>query len=192
MKLILAAFLLLAPAATAPAQEEIELRDEMRRVDVHTARMLRSTAVEETIAWTQDSRNIAVKVAGKWLQIWAHLKLTRSSWHKNRIGEPDEIQGGMQLDEVQVKSFERWQRRGERLLRLGSSEAFELQRQAGGTRLLYHGKDGTTKELWRTEKEDCRGLAASRDNRYVAYICETAVLITSVDQAAAAKASQPL
>src|SRR5579872_3661743 len=72
------------------AQAGNVLESEMARLQVHTALMVPSQAVDEFPVWSPDSRFLAVNVQGKWFKLdTSSVQLHEAKWHGQRIGTVD-------------------------------------------------------------------------------------------------------
>lgn len=181
-KLLVVAFL----ATIAVAQVTQGLDSELKRLNVHTALIVPSTAVDEMPIWSPDSKHLGANVMGKWYRInLSQVTLQEAKWHGAAIGAPgDKVPAEPMTDEL----AEEWANANKKLTDMrkvatpGGVTAALNQKGLSTAFTISKGKH--KRKLWQSAMENCHSLSVSPNEVFVAFICETnGVLVTDVQRA---------
>lgn len=173
MRVLALSALLFAPTAMAQFTGA-NLEQNLRAIDCDTVVVVKSNAIRDPIHWSPDSKSIGVKVEGNWVSInLDKLMLKRFKW-RNELnvatpaGKPEYVPLPSQVRATWKSATEEESTK----LRNNMGTIIEFaQLKEGGVALLVTPLNGTRKEIWRTNLEDCQGLVLSPDHHWVAFIC---------------------
>ena len=164
------------------AGSDSALGSEMRRLNVRTALVLQSQAVDEQPVWSPKGDAIAVNVDGDWKQVdLRSVKLVEGTWHgKERIGV-SESPALAPIKASEVKAWARVGKTGQRKVVTKDGTSIELRQDNLSSRLVITKKGASPETLWTSGMEACHSLALSPDEHSVAFKCETnGVLVTAL------------
>jgi hypothetical protein len=162
------AALLLSP------QAQPHLQTEMQRLQIDTAMLLPSQAIDERLIWSPDSRFLAVNIRGTWHKLnIEEVSLQPANWHGKRIGAITGEPPIFPVGDDEMKSWAKPSKRVSLRLQIGTDILAEMKREGLSTSLVLTRKGNKPTVLWKSDLESCEGLAASPNNQYLAYICET-------------------
>jgi hypothetical protein len=166
--------------ASVMASEPAPLPDEMRRLDVRSARLVASQEIDESPVWSPVGDAIAVNITGEWRKVELRgLKLKAGTWHgKEPIGVI-ESPALVRINASTVETWERAGRAGPREVMTGTGTKVELLSEDLGTRFVITAKGSPPETLWRTGLENCHSLALSANEAQVAFLCELNGLIVT-------------
>ncbi len=172
--------LLRSPFLSADMGSALSL--EMRRLNVRTALVLQSQAVDEQPVWSPKGDAIAVNVEGSWQQIdLRSVKLVEGTWHgKERIGV-SESPALAPIKAPEVKAWAKFNRTGLRRVVAKDGTSIELRQDDLSTRFVITKKGAAPETLWTSGLENCHSLALSPDEHSVAFKCEASgVFVTAL------------
>lgn len=156
------------------AQAQTHLQTEMQRLQVDTAMLLPSQAIDKGLIWSPDSRFLALNLQGKWQKLnIEEVSLQPAKWHGKPIGAISGVPPILPVGDDEMKSWGKPSKRASLRLQIGTDILAEMKREGLSTSLVLTRKGNKPTVLWKSDLESCEGLAASRDKQYLAYICET-------------------
>ena len=148
---------------------------EMKRLNVNSALIVPSQAVDEYPLWSSDGDFLAANVQGNWIKVdLAHLSLGEGTWRGGeKIGV---INSQTSFSEASIEQIESWQKTSTMNLRkvqTSTGTIIELKESGLGVSLIVTKKGIKPVTYWTTDLENCYGLVLSPDQKYVAFIAET-------------------
>jgi hypothetical protein len=148
------------------------LSSEMQRIEVDTALIINSQAIDEYPLWSPDSEFIAANIQGQWYKFRLNdVKLIEANWHKQKIG----VITGKDINSLLTKSEEKEFRKklnyDPRIVTDSNGNKIELRLKGFSTSLVLT-KNNESELLWNSGMENCHSLSVSPNERYVAYLCE--------------------
>jgi hypothetical protein len=164
------------------AGSDSALGSEMRRLNVRTALVLQSQAVDEHPIWSPQGDAIAVNVEKSWKQIdLRSIKLVEGTWHgKERIG----VSASPRLAPIEAAEVKAWAKvgtTGPRKLVTKDGTSIELRQDDLSSRFVITKKGAAPETLWTSGMETCHSLALSPDEHFVAFLCETSgIFVTAL------------
>ena len=155
----------------------------MDRLGFKSALVVNSQAVDEHPVWSPDGDAIAVNIEDHWSAVdLRSITLNHGTWHgKEPIGV---VHPPAKVTPISRADVERWAKSntygvGKIETRSGMTIEFEQDELSTLFRLTQKGEQPVIR--WRTSLESCHGLSLSRDERYVAFVCElNGVIVTDL------------
>jgi hypothetical protein len=182
MKVTIALFVFLTTGCVS-AQSSASLKAEMDKLQVSTALVIQSSAIDDSPVWSPDSRYMGTNIAGKWFKVdTTKLTLQDAKWLGQRIGA---VKVRPKLEPMSPDEISQWgnqTKHGDSEMKGNSGFRAEIQRSEFSSSLVLHlGLRSTT--VWKTDMENCGALSLSPDETYLAYICETnGILVMELPQ----------
>ena len=156
------------------AQAQPNLETEMRRLQIDTALVLPSQAIDDPPIWSPDSRFLAVNVQGAWYKLdTQQISLQPAKWHDKQIGSISGKPSILPLSDGEMKTWAKTSKHGILRLQIGPDVLAQMKREGLTTSLILTRKGEKPTILWKSDLESCEELAVSPSKRYLAYICET-------------------
>jgi hypothetical protein len=167
----------------ASAQTGSSLRDEMAKLNVHTALLVPSQAIDEFPVWSPDSRFLAANVQGNWFKLdTTKVELREATWHAQRIGV---VRSKPKLEALTREEAAEWAKlgqHGDRKVKGESGVRAEMQHHELSSSLVVS-QGSRSSVIWKSDLENCGALSLSPNTSYLAYICETnGVLVMDVER----------
>jgi hypothetical protein len=172
------------------AQAADFLKAEMTRLNVHTALLLPSQAVDEFPVWSPDSRFLAANIQGRWFKVdTSNIDLHEAKWHGQQIGV---VGTKLKLEPMNDDVAAEWSKQGQHgdsNVTAKSGARAEIQRhELSSSLVVSQGKRRSI--IWKSDLENCGALSISPSGSYLAYICErNGVLVMDLERALKASAS---
>jgi hypothetical protein len=156
----------------APVNQGLD--SELKRLGTSTVLILKSNAIDEYPLWSKTGDFLALNVEGKWIKIELGIvKLEAAKW---RGGQPLGInvaKGSVALaDDAEIKEWEELTKMYPREITLPNGTKIELKEAEMSVSLIITKKSAKPETIWTTGGENCYGLTASPDGRFVAFISE--------------------
>ncbi len=156
----------------------------LQRLDVSSALVVSSQAVDEHPVWSPDGRFLAVSVDEEWSKLdLGPISLIKGTWHDgDGIGVVDPPASLAPIPESEVRAWRKSARYGARSVTTKTGTIVELEQAGLGTvfRMTRKGREPVV--LWKTSLENCHGLALSPDETLVAFVCElNGVILTTLE-----------
>jgi len=156
------------------AQAQTNLETEMQRLQIDTALVLPSQAIDERPVWSPDSRYLAVNVQGEWHKLdTRQLSLQSAKWHGKQIGATSGKPPILPLTDGEMNAWAKTSRHGALRVQIDASTSAEFRHEGLRTSLVLTRKGNKPTVLWKSDLESCEELSVSPNNQYLAYICET-------------------
>ena len=147
------------------------LSTEMTRLNVNTALIVNSQAIDDYPLWSPNSDFVAANIEGKWYKFrLKNINLEEAEWHQNKIGVLISNNGASILKERELKEFgKKVNSNGRRVTAAGVEIELKLN---GFSTSMGVTKNNNKKILWTSGIENCHSLSLSPNEEYVAYLCE--------------------
>jgi hypothetical protein len=174
-----ACFFLSGPALLL-VQNGTGLEAEFSRLQVSTALVIPSQAVDEYPVWSPDAKHLAVNVMGVWYKLdLSKVKLKEAKWLGMKIGAPESLPDPEKIQAAELDAWKRSTKRAPRKLKLESGIEVELRQTSPSTSFVVRKPDGKESILWKTNLEDCYEISAPQGEKFVAFICATNGVLVS-------------
>lgn len=159
-------------------QETKNLSSEMIRLNVETALIVRSQAIDEYPLWSPDSDFMACNIEGKWYKFRLKaIDLADIKWKGQTIGALTTKNAYSELTNKEQAKFEKVSKLKPREVKTTNGTKVELKMEGMITSLIVTKKGEKSKKLWTSGGENCHSLVLSPDEKYVAYLCEMTGLL---------------
>lgn len=157
----------------------------LQRLDLSSALVVASQAVDEHPVWSPDGRFLAVDVDQKWSRVdLDSISLTTGTWHDGEgigIANPPSVL--TPIPEGDVRKWQKSAKYGPRTVTTSSGTVVELEQDGLSTVFRTTNNGGRAVAHWKTSLENCHGLALSPDESLVAFVCElNGVIVTVLDR----------
>jgi len=156
----LAVLLALSPLPN-PSQPIRNFVRALQRLDLDSALVVASQAVDEHPVWSPDGGFLAINVDEEWSKLdLGSISLIKGTWHGGEgIGVAAPPPALAPLPEAEVRMWEKTAKYGPRKVTTEAGTSLELEQEGFSTIFRITSKGGKPRELWRTSP---RTVTASR------------------------------
>ena len=155
------------------SNNKLSLESEMTRLNVNTAMIVRSQAIDEYPLWSEDSKFIGVNIMDRWVKLdLQNIKLSVAGWRNQDIGLITNENNISDLTNKELEQFNLCSKNGIRKVITKTGKEIELKLNGFSTSLIITEIKAQPTTLWTSGMENCHSLSLSPDEKYVAYICE--------------------
>ncbi|MDX2082835.1 MAG: hypothetical protein SFV53_02470 [Rickettsiales bacterium] len=145
----------------------------MKKLNIDTAMILRSEAIDEYPLWSSDSQFVAANVMGTWHKFYLkNIKLSEVEWKQQKIGIVVNKDAMSDLTNQELKQFYHHSKNGGRRITTKTGEKIELKLSDQSSSLIITQNNAQPTVLWSSGIENCHSLSLSPNEKYVAYLCE--------------------
>jgi WD40 repeat protein len=159
------------------------LRQELRRLDVDTALVLPTPALDDYPIWSPDSRYVAGNVMGTWTQVdLQRISLRAATWRGGeRLGVIENRAAVTPLDPALLKQWTPRVEPSPDVAERGPIRV-EFSRNELSTALVVTRDGKPPRIVWSSGVETCGAPCISPDGHMVAFICEAnGLLVMALD-----------
>lgn len=149
------------------------LESEMTRLNVDTAMIIESGAIDEYPLWSPDSQFVAANIMDNWYKFdLKNIKLFEAEWKQQKIGIVVNKGTISDLTDQELKQFYLHSKNGGRKIITQTGEKIELKLSGFSSSLITTQNNAQPTVLWSSGIENCHSLSLSPNEKYVAYLCE--------------------
>lgn len=154
-----------------------DLGSEMTRLNVNTALIIKSEAIDEYPLWSSASHFVAANIMGKWYKFdLENTKLSEVEWGQQKIGLFINKNAMSDLTNQELTEFSSQSKNAGREVVTKDGKKIELKLQGFSSSLILTKNKLESKIMWSNDMENCHSLSLSPNEKYAAYICETSGL----------------
>lgn len=152
------------------------IEKELSRIKSKYALLIQSQGIDEFPVWSKDGENVYINEEGQWKRILlSQVKLNPSTWRDGILIGVNNNEKSVTIDlitQTELDTLLSNTLHDARDLTLSNGTRIQLKQELFSTllKITVPGKETTTE--WATDMENCHGLVASPNQKYVLFKCE--------------------
>ena len=149
------------------------LSTSMQELNIDTALIIDSEAIDDYPLWSTDSKFIAANIEGIWHKYrLTNIKLEKADWHNIEIGIMTTKNSDSLLTAIEQEKFNITLKYDVRKILTSTGDKIELKLGGFSTSLILTKNGQNAKVIWKSSLENCHSLSLSPDEKFIAYLCE--------------------